>query len=257
MNGLSLNNRTVQLLRRLLGRRSARHEEGLFVIEGPTLSAEAVAGGWTCLAQYVPFGSDVKVDGAGPVNELAIGVLERVATTEAPQPPLTLVEMKSPDVDEVLGDSSFVVVLDRINDPGNVGTILRSAEAAGVDAVVLTPGSVDAFNPKVVRSSAGSVFHVPVATVTIDDVATAGFDLIGTSSRDVAQRSVVDHTEANLSGRIALVMGNEADGLPDDWNDEVGPVRRWVTIRHEGRSESLNVAMATTVLVFEAARQRR
>ncbi len=66
----------------------------------------------------------------------------------------------------------------------------------------------------------------------------------------------MSYTDADLSGRIAVVMGNEAAGLPDDWNDTVGPVRSWITIPHSGRSESLNVAMATTVLVFEAARQR-
>ena len=156
----------------------------------------------------------------------------------------------------LLPTASFVVVLDRVSDPGNLGTILRSAEAAGADLVVLTPGGVDPFNPKVVRSSAGALFHVPVVTSTIDEVAAAGFELFGTTSHGFPGRTVVSYTDADLSGRIAVVMGNEAAGLPDDWNDTVGPVRSWITIPHSGRSESLNVAMATTVLVFEAARQR-
>ena len=255
MSALAFNNSRVQELRRLLGRRSSRHDAGRFVVEGPVLVAVAVDAGWTCLAQFVPAGSDAAVEGAGPVFELADGVLERVGSTDTPQAPLAVVAM--PDADPgLLAAAEFVVVLDRVTDPGNLGTILRSAEAAGADLVVATPGSVDPYNPKVVRSSAGAVFHVPVTTAEIADVAAAGIRLFGTTSHRHPGRTVRSHTDADLTGRIGIVMGNEAAGLPDGWNDEAGPIRSWVTISHQGRSESLNVAMATTVLVFEAARQR-
>lgn len=225
------------------------------MVEGPTLVAEAVAAGWTCEAQFVPEGSDAAVVGAGPVHELADGVLERVGSTEAPQAPIAVVEM-AVVTDDVLASAEFVVVLDQVSDPGNLGTILRSAEAAGADLVVLTPGSVDPYNPKVVRAAAGALFHVPVVVAEIDRVAEADLTLIGTTSHDVPGRTVTTYTELDLRGRIAIVMGNEAAGLPDEWTDALGPIRRWVTIPHRGRSESLNLAMATTVLVFEAARQR-
>jgi TrmH family RNA methyltransferase len=257
MSALAFNSNKVQELRRLLGRRSSRHDERRFVVEGPVLVAEAVAAGWTCEAQFVPEGSARAIAGAGEVFELAEGVIERVASTETPQAPLAIVAI--PDdvpIDSLLSAASFVVVLDRVGDPGNLGTILRSAEAAGADMVVLTPGSVDPYNPKVVRSSAGALFHVPVVTAGIDDVAAAGFELFGTTSHGFPGRTVVPYTDADLSDRIAVVMGNEAAGLPDDWNDTIGPVRSWITIPHGGRSESLNVAMATTVIVFEVARQR-
>lgn len=256
MTPLNMNNSTVQALRKLLSQRSARHDEGRFVIEGPVSTAEAVAAGWNCLMQFVPEGSGVRIEGAGPVQELAEGVFERVGSTKTPQAPLTVCEMRSGPVAEVLGAASFVVVLDQLNDPGNLGTILRSAEAAGADAVVLTPGSVDVYNPKVVRASASAIFHVPVVSATLEDVAAAGLELAGTSSHAFRGRSVVAHTAADLTGRVAIVMGNEAAGLPDEWNDEVGPIDVWLTIPHQGRTESLNVAMATTVLAFEAARQR-
>lgn len=220
------------------------------------LVAEAVAAGWTLVEQFVPVDSGAAIEGAGEAVELAAGVFERVGSTETPQPPIAVVEMSPTGAIEVLADASFAVVLDRISDPGNLGTVIRSAEAAGVDVVVLTPGSVDAYSPKVVRSSAGALFHVPVVTATLDDVVTAGFELVGTSSHDAPGRTVVRHLDADLTGRTALVMGNEAAGLPADWNDSVGPIRRWITIPHRGRSESLNVAMAATVLLFEAARQR-
>ena len=256
MGGLGLTTKSVQRLRRLLARRRERHAEGVFVVEGPVFAAEAVRAGWTCVAQYSPEGSGVEVVGAGPLHELAAGVLEKVATTQTPQAPLVLVRLPEREVDAVLAGSRFAVVLDRVGDPGNLGTILRSAEAAGADVVVLTPGSADAFNPKAVRASAGAVFHVPVVVATLDEVSASGFRLVGTSSHEFPGRTVVEYVDADLTGRVAIVMGNEAAGLPDEWNDTVGPIHTWLTIRHQGRSESLNVAMAATVIVFEAARQR-
>ena len=228
------------------------------MVEGPTLVAEAVRAGWTCEAQFVPVGSDAAVTGAGEVYELADGVLERIASTETPQAPMAVVVMaETPDdVLDLLATAELVLVLDRVSDPGNLGTILRSAETAGADLVVLTPGSVDPYNPKVVRAAAGALFHVPVVSAEIGQVAESAVPLVGTTSHDVPGRTVTSYTDLDMSGRIAIVMGNEAAGLPDDWTDAHGPIGRWVTIPHRGRSESLNVAMATTVLVFEAARQR-
>lgn len=262
MSALAFNNPRVQQLRRLIGRRSSRHEDGLFVVEGPVLVAEAVAAGWTCDAQFVAGEADgvdhPGVPGAGPVVALAPGVFERVASTEAPQNPIALVRIpeRAPFAD-LLADAAFVVVLDRINDPGNLGTILRSAEAAGADLVVLTPGSVDPYNPKAVRAAAGALFHVPVVEATVESVAAAGLEVFGTTSHDSPGRTVQDHTAADLTGRVAVVMGNEAAGLPAEWVDGSGPIQQWITIAHQGRSESLNVAMAATVLAFEVARQRR
>ncbi len=221
------------------------------------LVAEAVRAGWCVEAQFVPEGSESAVDGGGSVYELKPGVLERVASTAAPQPPIAIVAMpERGDVHERLIEASFVVALDRVSDPGNLGTILRSAEAAGADLVVITPGGVDPYNSKVVRSSAGALFNVPVIVAELDELKTAGLRLVGSSSHDTDGRTVHPHTDIDLTGRVAIVMGNEAAGLPDEWDDVTGPIKEWVTIPHQGRSESLNVAMATTVLVFEAARQR-
>jgi TrmH family RNA methyltransferase len=105
---------------------------------------------------------------------------------------------------------------------------------------------VDPFNPKVIRASAGAVFHVPVLTATLEAVSAAGLRLVGTSSH-LGDR----HVDADWSGRVAIVLGNEAHGLSDD-----APVDDWVRIEHHGRAESLNVAMAATLLVFAAADRR-
>lgn len=226
-----------------MGRRSARTEEGAFVVEGRSLVEQALAAGWHVEGQYLaPDTEPVPCD--APAYQLAPGVLERVASTEAPQPVLAVV-LHRPDRLPV--DPTFVVVADRLADPGNAGTIIRSAEAAGADAVVLTPGSVDPYNPKVVRSTAGSLFRVPVLTLGIDEVRALGLRVLATSSHRGEA-----HTDTDLTGPIALVVGNEAHGVDDD-----APVDGWVTIPHAGAAESLNVAMAATVLAFEVARQRR
>jgi TrmH family RNA methyltransferase len=227
-----------------LGRRSARRDEGAFVVEGATLVGEAVAAGWPLEAQFVAPGVSPVPAGATPVHELAPGVAERVAATETPPGLFAVVAAPAPDPGE-LRRAAFVVIADRIADPGNLGTILRSAEAAGVDVLVVTPGTVDVLNPKVVRASAGALFHVPVVAADLRAVRNAGLRLVGTSSH-----RGTPHTDADWSGRVAIVAGSEAHGIED------APVDEWVRIEHRGRAESLNVAMAVTVLCFAAAAAR-
>jgi TrmH family RNA methyltransferase len=227
-----------------LGHRGARQDEGAFVVEGPVLVGEALTAGWAVEAQFVAPGVE-PVDGPTPVLHLAPGVAERVAATEAPSGLFAVVGIPE-HVPDALDGADFAVVADGLGDPGNLGTVLRSAEAAGADAVVLTPGTVDPYNPKVVRASAGALFHVPVITATLEDVRAAGLRLVGTSSHRGRP-----HTELDWTGRLAIVAGSEAHGLADD-----AAVDEWVRIEHRGRAESLNVAMAVTVLCFEAARHR-
>ncbi len=231
-----------------MGRRSARLEEGAFVVEGPGLISAAHAAGWELEAVFVANGEWSYQPPEGvPVYEFAPKVMEKVASTDSPQPALAAVRRRVAALDALAG-ADFVVIGDRIGDPGNAGTMLRSAEAAGADAIVFTSGSVDVFNPKVVRSSAGALFHVPViCDVALDDALRAG----GSRSWGASSHRGVAYTEADFSGPTAIVVGNEAHGLDDD-----APVDDWLTIPHAGRVESLNVAMATTVLVFDVARQR-
>ncbi len=215
----------------------------MFVVEGIGLLRQAVEAGWSVEGCYVAPGTavDLDLDVAVEGYELAPNVIERVASTESPQPLLAVVSMRAAALAD---DATFVLVADRLADPGNAGTIIRSAEAAGADAVVLTPGSVDPYNPKVVRASAGSLFRVPVVEATLESL--AGFRRLGASSH----RGDV-YTDPVYHGRVAVVVGNEAHGLDDN-----AAVDQWITIPHAGPAESLNVAMAATVLVFEVARQR-
>lgn len=231
-----------------MGRRSARLDEGAFVVEGWALVEAAAEFGWEIEALFVAAGHHIEHDLAVESFELGPGVIERVASTEAPQPVLAVVRRRVGDVARLRG-CSFVLVGDRIADPGNAGTLLRSAEAAGADAVVFTSGSVDVFNPKVVRSSAGALFSIPLLVV---DVALADvLPIDGVHSAGTSSHSGTAYSAADFRRPTAIVVGNEAHGLDPD-----APVDSWVTIPHAGRAESLNVAMAATVLVFEVARQR-
>ena len=232
---LGPNNAQMQRLRRLLGRRSSRLEEGCFVIEGPTLVAEAVSAGWPIEAIY----SETSFPDAVPVRS---GVLAKVMDVETARPVVAVASRVSLSL--VPPGASFVVVAHGISDPGNLGTVLRTAEAAGADAVVCTPGTVDAFSPKVVRSSAGAIVHVPIVECVLADV--VGFRRLGTSSH-----RGTPYLSADLSCPLALVFGNEAHGLPDD-----APVDGWLSIPHAGRAESLNVAMAAAILCFAVSTLR-
>jgi TrmH family RNA methyltransferase len=191
------------------------------------------------------------LDAGVRVHTLQAGLIERVSDTVTPQPVMAIAPWVDVPLDDIRA-SDFVVVCVDVRDPGNAGTVLRSAEAAGASAVVFCDGSVDVFNPKTVRASAGSLFHVPVVIGgSVDDVLRTlgewGVRRLGTVARGGAP-----YDEVDLTVPIALVLGNEAHGLPDDVAlDEP------VTIPMAGSGESLNVGMACAVLAFEVARQRR
>jgi TrmH family RNA methyltransferase len=237
-----------------LGRRSARREEGAFVIEGPGLVREAVAGGVVLEAVYVGAGL-AKQAGASvldelpadvPVHELAPGVLERVASTVTPQAVLAVARRCDVPLGP-LGDG-WAVVAAGVADPGNLGTILRVAEAAGASRAVALEGTVDAFSPKVVRASAGAVFQLPISV----DVAPSELSQLDARLWATAAHGGVPYTEADLALPLALVLGSEAHGVPASV-----PVDATLTIPHQGRAESLNVAMAAAVLGFEIAHRAK
>lgn len=207
--------------------------------------------GLRIVEEFVRVGESPITDGT--THFIDQSTFERVASTVTPQPNIAVVEMPrlTDDLASLRRGNSWILVADRVADPGNLGTMVRSAVAAGASAVVTTSGSVDFYSPKVVRAAAGSLFAVPcVADVTLNDLAAAGWDLVGTSSH--LQPGAVAYDEADLVSSCAVVMGNEAAGI-----DPQAPVTRWVTIPHQGPVESLNVAMASTVLCFEVARQRK
>lgn len=228
-------------------------------MEGAKVLSEALAAGARVEAVYAAPGAPADllaraVASGARVHDLAPGVLERVAGTVTPQPVIAVVPAVDVPLEQLRGAKLVVVCVD-VRDPGNAGTVLRSAEAAGAGGVVFCNGSVDVYNPKTVRASAGSLFHVPVATgVDAGDVL-AHLGAWGLRRLATVAGRGEDYTTVDLAAPTALVLGNEASGLPDHLA-AAGGLDGEITIPMTGRSESLNVGMAAAVLCFEAARQR-
>ena len=221
------------------------------MVEGPVLVREAVEAGMHIVEQYIREDYD---DYLAPVDayELDEKTFRSVSDTESPRGIIAICEMADPGA-MTFGDNDWLVVLCEVSDPGNMGTLIRSAEAAGARGVVTVGSTVDQWSPKVVRASAGAVFHVPIWSVqSLETLSNHGVRLLGTTSHDSLS---VSHPESmydfDYSGLLGVVLGNEAHGL-----DPEAPVDAWVTIEHAGRSESLNVAMAGTVFAMHVAHWR-
>ena len=219
------------------------------MIEGPTLVADAAVAGVELLEVYAE--PDAAIPDGLDVIAVEPGVLASVTDAVTSQGVAAVARIPAPALDDI-PTAAPVLVAVAVADPGNAGTLLRSAEAAGFGAVLFTAGSVDPFAPKCVRASAGSVFRVPVlrggeAATVLDEVGATGRRRVATRAHDA-----VALADADLSGPVAVVLGSEAHGLPAALDDHVD---EWVSIPMAGRVESLNVAMAGTLLCYEVFRR--
>jgi len=235
------------------------------VAEGAELLRTALRAGTPVESVYLaPEGADdpltrqtcaQAVEAGARLFPLASGVLERVAGTVTPQPVLAVLPMMDAPPGPWLPEAgSLIVVMVDVRDPGNAGTVLRTADASGVQAVVFSGESVDPYNPKAVRASAGSLFHIPFSVQA--DVLALATSLAGAGYRTLA--TVVDggddYAGLDWSVPTALFLGNESAGLGDDVRSVMSGS---FGVPMEGQAESLNVGMACAVVCFEALRQRR
>jgi RNA methyltransferase, TrmH family len=260
-----LRSEAAQRLRRLVASRSARWEQRRFVVEGAKLVGEALASGATIEAVYIDGRGATAAhrelaarcrSGGAEVFELQPGLLARACDTVTPQAIAAVVSMIDVPLSSVMsGRPVLAVACVEMQDPGNAGVILRSAGASGAAAVVFSAGSVDVYNPKTVRSSAGALFHVPVvagedrAEEILDELGRSGLRRMGT-----VVAGGREYTEEDLVAPLALVLGNESRGLPPALGTRLDGL---LTIPMAGMTESLNVGVAAAVICFEAARQRR
>lgn len=225
--------------------------------EGATLLREALAAGVVPESVYYAPGADSALlqqaaDRGAPVHALADGVMESIADAVTPQPVCAVFASVAVTLDALPVDGVVVVAVD-VRDPGNAGTLLRSAAAAGARGVVFCEGCVEFHNPKTIRATAGALFTIPVVTsVTVDD-ALAALGAAGRRRLAAVARDGLDYAAVDLTAPVALVMGNEAHGLPES----LANIDSRITIPLPGAVESLNVGVATAVLCFEAARQTR
>lgn len=256
-------------------RRAAREKAGLFLAEGPQAVREAVGAGGTggtggggrvvelfatvtAAARWAPIVA--AADEAGiPVSEADEAALAALSETVTPQGLVAVCRSLTVGLAEALaGEPRLVAVLAEARDPGNAGTVIRCADAAGADAVVLTHGSVDPQGGKAVRASAGSVFHLPVSAgaPTADAVAALRERGLTVLAADGAGSIDLDQAEDDglLDGPVAWLFGNEAWGLPAEVSALADHV---VRVPIYGRAESLNLATAAAVCLYGSARARR
>ncbi len=251
----------VRRIRRLLHQRPVRRAEGAFVVEGANVISTALLAGADLEALFVapeaaatcPELLALAADRDLDVLPLAAGVLERVSDTVTPQPVLAVARWQPPVLAQLAGADLVVVAVD-VRDPGNAGTLVRSAEAAGAQGVVFCRNSVDVTNPKTVRASAGALFHVPVVEGGDPQEVLGVLGDVGLVRIGASARGGVPPEDADLTARVALVFGNESHGLPPGLEAALDGI---VTIPMQGRSESLNLGMAAAILLYEAQRQRR
>jgi len=244
-----------------LKKRAMREKDRLFLVEGVQGVAEALGAGEVVQEVFhtgppEPRVQDVLRDAERrgvPVRPVSPDVMGHLTSTVTPQGVVAVARFVDLELEDGVAGGGCVPVLVEVRDPGNAGTILRSADASGADAVVFTRSSVDVYNQKTVRATAGSLFHVPVVREVdaVDAVArmrARGFSVLATAAD--GEVSVYD---ADLTQPTAVMFGNEANGLTES---AVALADRTIRVPISGRAESLNLAAAATLVLFEAARQR-
>lgn len=251
----NISNPRAKHIRALQSRRRARYEARAFVIEGARLAQEVVAA--RAPVEYILHAETLQDDErrlveamaalGGRVSPASDKVLAACSTLETP--PKIIASLPFPDV-PIPESRSLTLVLDRIGDPGNLGTILRTALAAGVDLVVLTPGSADPFNPKVVRGAMGAQLRLPIVSASVEELPRL---LEGASVFLAEARQGRPYYEIDWRGPAVLVIGSEPHGIHPDLQ-ALGYA--FTHIPMPGGFESLNAAVAAGVLLFEVVRQR-
>lgn len=239
-----------------------RQESGQFMVEGVRFVEEAIMSGAPvkyCLCSEELHGDRVElILGTMAKKNIKVYMVKgelmgQICDTETPQGIAAVIEKKDPDIDRLIEDCDFLILVDRIQDPGNLGTIIRTADAAGAGGVILAEGTVDLYSPKVLRSTMGSIFHVPVVSSldiidTIDKMKSNGFKVYVSSLEAAAA-----YYQEDYRGRTAIVIGNEANGVD---SSIILHADRLVKIPMPGQAESLNAAVAGGILMFEVVRSR-
>lgn len=249
-------NPKLKLIRALLGRPKERREAGAFVAEGVRLVEEAVISNWQF--QFVLFSDGLSERGNElvktlkarhvevEVEEVSADLMQAISETETSQSILAVLNDSRIPIPE---SPNFILIPDQIRDPGNLGTLLRTAAAAGVQAVLLPPETTDAFAPKVVRSGMGAHFRLPIYAMTWDEICERTKEL----PVYLADMDGQSCWETDLRQPLALIVGGESEGASEDARKLAN---QKISIPMSGKMESLNAGVAGGILMFEVVRQR-
>ncbi|MFF9487385.1 TrmH family RNA methyltransferase [Streptomyces sp. NPDC014676] len=252
---------------RRLGKRNFRGKERLFLAEGPQAVREAAGHGDTLVELFATVEAAERYadiiggarDAGARIHLASEDVIADISTTVTPQGLVGVCRFLDTPFEEILAARPrLVAVLAHVRDPGNAGTVLRCADAAGAEAVVLTDASVDLYNPKAVRASVGSLFHLPVAVGVPVERAVSGLRDAGVrllAADGAGDRDLDDELDkGTMGGPTAWVFGNEAWGLPEETRALTDAV---VRVPIHGKAESLNLATAAAVCLYASARAQR
>jgi TrmH family RNA methyltransferase len=250
----SAQNPKIKNLLLLQEKSKARREQGLFVVEGRRELEHCLEAGYTVKTVFVCPEIAGSVDYDTSVIEIPEQLYRKVAYRESTEGIMAEVEFKSLSLNELdLPENPLVMVLESVEKPGNLGAVLRSADAAGVDAVIFCDQLTDLYNPNLIRASIGAVFTVPTVAAssaeTIAFLQERGIQILTAQLQDSSLYYDVD-----MRRGTALVMGTEATGLTDLWRKAASA---HIRIPMLGRLDSLNVSVSAAILLFEAVRQRQ
>ena len=258
----SLQNPKVKRAFALRDRRE-RDREGVTILEGYRELTRAHAAGipiretFYCREMFVGENNDALLDtlrdAGSAIYECSANVLRKIAYRERPEGLIAIAEMKRKGLDEIPArPDGLYLVAETIEKPGNLGSILRSADAVGATAVIVCNKQTDIFNPNVIRASTGAIFSMPLAETTSEE-ALAWLRNLGIKTLAATPHTHLYHTDVDLKQGVAIVVGAEQYGLSDYWMNSAD---LQVLIPMLGKMDSLNVATAATILLYEAARQR-
>ncbi|RKD24651.1 hypothetical protein BEP19_05140 [Ammoniphilus oxalaticus] len=242
-----------------LGKRKGREQAGSFIVEGEHVVEEAIK-------QEAPIEALLMTE-AFPATEIisqfaqtnpsicfqvSDTIMRRLSETETPQGIMAITKIQKDELESFI-HKKYLLLLDAIQDPGNLGTIIRAADAAGVDGIILGNGTVDPHNSKVVRSTMGSIFHIPIIQANLAEI-------IGQLQQHeytfiaASLEGAVAYDEQDYTGSIGIVIGNEANGVSEEI---LRACSSRIKIPLYGRAESLNAAIAAGIIMYEATRQRK
>lgn len=250
----SLQNPKIKALRALHSKKG-RKQAGVFLLETTKLVQEAVLSDWPLVEVFATEAWLTRYPQAGrtPVTLVAERLLGEMVTTETPEGVVAIARLPEAGELPAVAPEGVWVVVDGLQDPGNLGTIIRTADAIGAAAVLVGPGTVDPYSPKVVRGTMGSLFHLPVVMrhdlgSDLEALKRQGMRIFATALR--TDRSLYD---LDLTGPVAWIVGNEGSGLSEATLHQATEA---VSIPMPGHAESLNAAIAAAVCLYETLRQK-
>lgn len=257
----SKNNELLKQIRKLKDKKY-RDDTNLFLVEGTRFIEEAIDTDFKIKNIFITEESlsntrinniVAKQKSNVKISILTMDLFKSICSTENPQGILAVVKYKESSFNDITENNNFYVFVDKVQDPGNLGTIIRAAHASGASAVILRRGTVDLYNEKTLRGTMGSIFHIPIIyyvdTDYLNELINRGYTIISSSLN-----TDVNFYSCNLTKKVVIVVGNEGNGI----SDEIIKLSNiLVKLPMPGGAESLNVGVATGIMLYEIVRQRQ